>query len=73
MTVQEAARTLYETFSDRSWFTAVGAGHDHGRECIVLYVRRRDPEVIRLHSKDWLGYRVIVRRASTPQLLAEAL
>jgi len=73
MTVQEAARVLYERVRERPWFTAVGVGKEQGRDCIVLYVRRRDPEVSGLDSQDWLGYPVVVRKASAPQLLAQAL
>jgi hypothetical protein len=70
MTIEEAARKLYEGYHKASWYTTVGVGEWDDAPCIYLYVKPNP--IVKPHdfSGGWHGYPVQVRTMGTPRAIA---
>lgn len=73
-TVREAATALYEELRGAPWLSAVGVGHELGRDLIVVYIKSPKRAWYKRHlpSDSWHGYKVIVRQMGAPRPALEA-
>lgn len=59
-----ACKSIYETFKEELWFSAVGEGSlKDGSPCIYLYIRNNNIKKVKQIFKDgWFGFPVIVKK-----------
>jgi len=73
MSVEEAARRLYERLHGARWLVNVGVGKQNGADCIFLYVKAQPRELQELRSRPWHGFPIEVRKTQPPRLLRAAV